>query len=352
MSSPHRAKTGRLGDPDATAPLIAITMGDAAGVGPEIIMKSLGHAEVHAMCRPLVIGDVERLRAAGKIVGSRLTVRSVREGEIESAAFDARRVNCVEPDSESGLIPPDLAWGKLSAVAGEAAYRYIEVAARLALAGRVAAICTAPLNKEALQAAGHKFPGHTELLAHLTGTPEVSMMLTTPKLRVLHVTTHIGLLDAIEKIEPGLVERTIVRGQEALARIGIANPRIAVCGINPHAGEHGLFGRGEEETKLMPAITACRARGWNVDGPLPADTVFFRAQRGDFDLVIAMYHDQGHGPVKVLGLESGVNITVGLPVIRTSVDHGTAFDIAGTGVADERSMLEALRQAVELAPRG
>jgi 4-hydroxythreonine-4-phosphate dehydrogenase len=216
----------------------------------------------------------------------------------------------------------------------------------------VAAICTAPLNKEALQAAGHKFPGHTELLAHLTGTPEVSMMLTTPKLRVLHVTTHIGLLDAIEKIEPGLVERTIARGQEALARIGIANPRIAVCGINPHAGEHGLFGRGEEETKLAPAIEACRARGWNVDGPLPADTVFFRAQRGDFDLVIAMYHDQGHGPVKVLGLESGVNITVGLPVIRTSVDHGTAFDIAGTGVADERSMLEALRQAVELAPRG
>jgi 4-hydroxythreonine-4-phosphate dehydrogenase len=352
MSSPHRAKTGRLGDPDATAPLIAITMGDAAGVGPEIIMKSLGHAEVHAMCRPLVIGDVERLRAAGKIVGSGLTVRSVREGEIESAAFDAGHVNCVEPDSESGLIPPDLAWGKLSAVAGEAAYRYIEVAARLALAGRVAAICTAPLNKEALQAAGHKFPGHTELLAHLTGTPEVSMMLTTPKLRVLHVTTHIGLLDAIEKIEPGLVERTIARGQEALARIGIANPRIAVCGINPHAGEHGLFGRGEEETKLAPAIEACRARGWNVDGPLPADTVFFRAQRGDFDLVIAMYHDQGHGPVKVLGLESGVNITVGLPVIRTSVDHGTAFDIAGTGVADERSMLEALRQAVELAPRG
>jgi 4-hydroxythreonine-4-phosphate dehydrogenase len=226
------------------------------------------------------------------------------------------------------------------------------LAAHLAMEGRVAAICTAPLNKEALQAAGHKFPGHTELLAHLTGTPEVSMMLTTPKLRVLHVTTHIGLIDAIDKIEPGLVERTIARGQEALVRIGIARPRIAVCGINPHAGENGLFGRGEEESKIVPAIEACRRRGWNVDGPLPADTVFFRAQRGDFDLVIAMYHDQGHGPVKVLGLESGVNITVGLPVIRTSVDHGTAFDIAGTGVADERSMVEALRAAVELAPRG
>ena len=328
-------------------PLIAITMGDASGVGPEVVMKSLAHDEVHAMCRPLVIGDAARLRAAGKMVGSRLDVRSVREDEIETVAFDAAHVSCVD----LGLIPADLPWGVLSAVAGEAAYRYIEVAAQLALAGRVAAICTAPLNKEALQAAGHKFPGHTELLAHLTGTPEVSMMLTTPKLRVLHVTTHIGLLDAIEKIEPGLVERTIARGQEALARIGVAQPRIAVCGINPHAGEHGLFGRGEEETKLAPAIAACRARGWNVDGPLPADTVFFRAQRGDFDLVIAMYHDQGHGPVKVLGLESGVNVTVGLPVIRTSVDHGTAFDIAGRGIADERSMVEALRQAVELAPK-
>lgn len=329
-------------------PVIAITMGDAAGVGPEIIMKSLGHGEVEALCRALVIGDAARLRAAGKITGSRLEVVTVREEEIEEAAFTSGRAVCLDLD----LVPADLPWGRLSAVAGEAAYRCVEVAARLALQGKVGAICTAPLNKEALHAAGHKFPGHTELLAHLTGTPEVSMMLTTPKLRVLHVTTHIGLLDAIEKIEPGLVERTIVRGQEALARIGIDKPRIAVCGINPHAGEHGLFGRGEEESKIVPAIARCRARGWDVDGPLPADTVFYRAQRGDFDLVIAMYHDQGHGPVKVLGLESGVNLTVGLPVIRTSVDHGTAFDIAGKGVADERSMIEAIRQAVELAPRG
>lgn len=331
-------------------PLIAITMGDAAGVGPEIIMKALAHAEVQAMCRPLVIGDVGRLRAAGAVVKSALQVRSIREHEVEQAKFDVQLVNCVEADSGSAAIPANLPWGQLSPTAGEAAYRYVEVAARLALAGKVAAICTAPLNKEALQTAGHRFPGHTELLAHLAGTPEVSMMLTTPKLRVIHVTTHIGLLDAIEKIEPGLVERTIARGQEALARSGIAHPRIAVCGINPHAGEHGLFGRGEEESKIIPAVEACRKRGWNVEGPLPADTVFFRAQRGDFDLVVAMYHDQGHGPVKVLGLESGVNITVGLPVIRTSVDHGTAFDIAGKGVADERSLVEALRQAVELAP--
>ena len=219
------------------------------------------------------------------------------------------------------------------------------------MGGRVAAICTAPLNKEALQSAGHKFPGHTEALAYLTGTPEVSMMLTTPKMKVLHVTTHIGLIDAIARIEPGLVERTIARGQNTLEKSGIANPRIGVCGINPHAGENGLFGHGEEEEKIVPAIEACRRRGWNVEGPLPADTLFYRAQRGDFDLVIAMYHDQGHGPVKVLGLESGVNITIGLPVVRTSVDHGTAFDIAGTGKADERSLIEAIRQAVQLAPK-
>ena len=328
-------------------PIIAITMGDAAGVGPEVIIKSLAHPEVYAQCRPLVIGDAQRLKEAARITLSALSIRSLSADEIEDAKFQLGIVDCIDLK----LIPSDLPWGRLSSMAGGAAYQYLEVAARLALAGKVAAICTAPLNKEALQAAGHKFPGHTELLAHLTGTPEVSMMLTTPKMKVLHVTTHIGLIDAIAKIEPALVERTIARGHAALEKTGIRNPRIGVCGINPHAGENGLFGYGEEEQKIAPAIAACRQRGWNVEGPLPADTLFFRAQRGDFDLVVAMYHDQGHGPVKVLGLESGVNITIGLPVVRTSVDHGTAFDIAGTGQADERSMLEAIRQAVELAPR-
>lgn len=321
-------------------------MGDAAGVGPEVIMKSLTHAELYERCRPLVIGDAERLKQAGKLVGASLEVRSITADEVDMARFQFGTVECIDLK----LIPADLPWGKLSAVAGDAAFRYMEVAAKLAMSGKVGAICTAPLNKEALHAGGHNFPGHTELLAHLTGTKEVSMMLSTPKMRVLHVTTHIGLIDAIAKIEPGLVERTIARGHEALAKAGIENPKIAVCGINPHAGENGLFGHGEEETKIVPAVEACRKRGWQVEGPLPADTLFFRAQRGDFDLVIAMYHDQGHGPVKALGLESGVNITIGLPVIRTSVDHGTAFDIAGTGKADERSMLEAMRLAIQLAP--
>ncbi len=328
-------------------PIVAITMGDAAGVGPEIIMKSLAHAEPRELCRPLVIGDAERLRAAGKIVATQLEVHSISVSDLGQALFEPDAVDCVD----LSLIPSDLAWGKLSREAGEAAYQYLEVAARLAMEGKVAAICTAPLNKEALQMAGHRFPGHTELLAHLTGTPEVSMMLSTPKMKVLHVTTHIGLIDAIARIDPGLVERTIARGHDALQKTGVRDPRIGVCGINPHAGENGLFGHGEEEEKIVPALNACRRRGWNVEGPLPADTLFYRAQRGDFDLVVAMYHDQGHGPVKVLGLELGVNITIGLPVVRTSVDHGTAFDIAGTGKADERSLLEAIRQAVELAPK-
>ncbi len=333
-------------------PLIAITMGDAAGIGPEVIMKALAHGEIGERARMLVIGDAARLEAAGRIVGSRravsgMPVAGIEKAELAEDEFGPGIVNCVD----LGLIPQDLPWGRLSAKAGEAAFRAIEVAAKLAMAGRADAICTAPISKEALHKAGHRYPGHTEMLAELTGAPEVSMMLTAPNLRVIHVTTHIGLIDAIARIEPGLVERTIARGRSVLMNAGLARQRIGVCGINPHAGENGLFGRGEEEEKIVPAVAACRARGWDVEGPLPADTLFFRAGRGDFDMVVAMYHDQGHGPVKVLGIDAGVNITVGLPVIRTSVDHGTAFDIAGTGRADERSMLEALRQAVALAGR-
>ncbi|MCB4823523.1 4-hydroxythreonine-4-phosphate dehydrogenase PdxA [Roseicella sp. GB24] len=325
--------------------IVAITMGDASGIGPEIIMKALAREDVYAICRPLVVGDAGRLREAGAILGSGLAVAALAEPA--GARYARGTVDCID----LGLIPAGHPFGTLSPLSGEGAYRYIERATRLVEAGEADAICTAPLSKEALHAAGHKYPGHTELLAQLTGTPEVSMMLVAPKLRVIHVTTHIGLIDAIRKIEPGLVERTIARGHATLVTSGIAEPRIGVCGINPHAGENGLFGHGEEEEKIIPAVQACRARGWKVDGPLPADTLFFRAARGDFDLVVAMYHDQGHGPVKVMGLEAGVNITVGLPVIRTSVDHGTAFDIAGKGIADEGSLVEALRQAVDLAPR-
>lgn len=326
-------------------PVVAITMGDAAGVGPEVVVKALARQEVYDRCRPLVVGDARRLGRAVDLTGVGLGVTAVdgpEGGRYERGTIDVVDLAC---------IPDDLAFGQVSKVAGEGAYRCIVAAVELATSHRVGAICTAPLNKEALHAAGHRFPGHTELLAELTHTDEVSMMLNAPKLRVIHVTTHIGLVDMVERIEPGLVERTIRRGHETLVRAGIEHPRIAVCGINPHAGENGLFGHGEEETKVAPGVAAARDSGIDAVGPLPADTIFFRAGRGDFDLVVAMYHDQGHGPVKVLGIEAGVNVTVGLPVVRTSVDHGTAFDIAGTGQADEASMVEALRQAADLAPR-
>ena len=249
-----------------------------------------------------------------------------------------------------GGIDADLPFGELSAQAGDGAYRAIERAVALAQAGEVDAICTAPLNKEALHLAGHRYPGHTELLAELTGVADYAMMLTTPKLRVIHVTTHVGLIDAVAAIDPPRVERVIRLGHAALRTGGIAAPRIAVCGINPHAGENGLFGTARRRRRSSPRSRRPWPTASTRSGPLPADTAFFRAVRGDFDLVVAMYHDQGHGPIKVLGLDEGVNVTVGLPVIRTSVDHGTAFDIAGQG--RRRSRQPAGRAARGRAPRG
>jgi 4-hydroxythreonine-4-phosphate dehydrogenase len=327
-----------------SSPQIAVTMGDGAGIGPEVVVRALLDPGISASAQCVVIGDAERLRQAARIVGLEPDIVAIRA--VGDAEYTPGRINVID----LGLLPPDMPFGAVSPVAGDAAYHYVRVASELAMAGDVQAICTAPLNKEALQAGGHIFPGHTELLAELTGTDEVSMMLSTPKVKVIHVTTHIGLIDAVDRIEPGLVERTIRRGHRALVDAGFPAPKIGVCGINPHAGENGLFGRGEEESKIAPGVQVCQADGIDVRGPLPADTLFFLAGRGDYDLVVAMYHDQGHGPVKILGLEAGVNVTVGLPVIRTSVDHGTAFDIAGKGIADHRSMIEALRLAVEMAP--
>ncbi|MEC7763700.1 MAG: 4-hydroxythreonine-4-phosphate dehydrogenase PdxA [Pseudomonadota bacterium] len=320
-------------------PPIAITMGDPCGIGPEVTMRALAQTGGDGA---VVIGDAARLKRAGEICGLDITVTTVNGPEDVTPGT----VNCIDLAN----VPTDLPFGKVDRAGGQAAYDYIERAVALAMEGKVASICTAPINKEALHLSGHKYPGHTELLAELSGTNEVSMMLTAPGLRVIHVTTHIGLIDAIARIDPPRVERTIRRGAELLAAGGIERPRIGVCGINPHAGENGLFGHGEEEDKIIPAVQTLTGEGYNVEGPLPADTLFFRARRGDFDLVVAMYHDQGHGPVKVLGIEAGVNVTVGLPFVRTSVDHGTAFDIAGTGKADGESMNEALRQARQLAP--
>lgn len=328
-----------------TRPVIGITMGDGAGVGPEIIMKALGDEQIYESCRPLVIGDAKLLERAANVVHFDAAVRRIET--VDDGVFTVGTVDCIDLD----LLPADLPYGEISAQAGDAAFRYLERAIELAKNGAIDAICTAPLNKAALHKGGHIYPGHTEILAKLTGTKNFSMMLSAQKLKVIHVTTHVGIVDAIRMIEPERVYRVIQLANDTLRTAGYEKPKIAVCGINPHAGENGLFGYGEEEDKVVPAVQRAQNAGIDVVGPLPADTLFFRAVRGDFDIVVAMYHDQGHGPVKVLGLEAGVNITVGLPIVRTSVDHGTAFDIAGTGVADELSIKEAIRQAVALAPK-
>jgi 4-phospho-D-threonate 3-dehydrogenase / 4-phospho-D-erythronate 3-dehydrogenase len=324
-------------------PVIGITMGDAAGIGPEVTMQALADPELYDLARPLVVGDAKILERADRLVRTGLAVNRVHRPA--EGRYQPGTVDCVDLD----LLPADLPFGRVSAAAGDAAFRFVERAVELARSGEIDAICTAPLNKEALHQGGHRYPGHTEILAELTGTQDFAMMLTAKNLRVIHVTTHIGLVDAVAAITPERVYRVIKLADTTLRQAGFERPKIAVCGINPHAGEHGLFGHGEDEQKVLPGVERAQAEGIDAQGPLPADTVFFRAGRGDFDAVVAMYHDQGHTPVKVLGLESGVNITVGLPIIRTSVDHGTAFDIAGRGSADPASMKEAIRQAAVLA---
>lgn len=330
-------------------PVIGITMGDVCGVGPEIIAKSLISPELHALCRPLVIGDIGALQRAAKVVGATFTVEQVAADQPFTATPTPDHVYCLDP----GLNVGDLPYGHVRPEAGHAAFEFVRVAVEMAQAGHIAAIATAPLNKEALHKGGHLFPGHTEILAHLTGTDSYSMMLATPKLKVIHLTTHVGLIDAVRNITPERTYQVIKLAADTLARAGMPKARIAVCGINPHAGENGLFGHGEEEEKLIPGIQRAVAEGMDVTGPWPGDTIFFRAMRGDFDLVVACYHDQGHIPVKLLSIEDGVNITVGLKggIIRTSVDHGTAFDIAGKNIANHESLIAAARFAVELAPK-
>jgi len=323
-------------------PIIAITMGDGAGIGPEIIVKALADGTVYRRCRPIVIGDAKILERATSIVGAETTIRSV--GSVNAAEYRPGAVDCLDMD----LLPIDLPFGQVSGIAGDAAFHYLEKAISLAHDGLVDAICTAPLNKEALNAGGHAYPGHTEILAELTGTDDFAMMFWSPKLNVILVTIHVGIVEAVDMITSHRVYNTIALADAALRKMGYASPRIAVCGINPHAGEGGLFGAGEEKEKIVPAVKRAWDEGINAVGPMPADTLFYRAARGEFDIVVAMFHDQGLGPVKTLGLDVAVNITVGLPIIRTSVDHGTAFDIAGKGLADAENIRAAVMKAVDL----
>jgi len=326
-------------------PIVAITMGDPAGIGPEIAVCALSGPELFELCRPLVIGDKGAMERAAAVVGSKARIRGI--ADLGQAEFSPGTIEVLD----LGNVPGDLAMGRLDARAGQAAYDYVKTAVALAMAGKIPAIATAPINKEALKLAGCKHPGHTEILGELSGARRFAMMLSTKTLKVIHVTTHVALRRACDLITKERVLQTILLARDALVQMGFDRPRIAVAGLNPHAGEAGMFG-DEEINHIAPAVEAARDLGIDATGPVPPDTVFYRTIRGgEFDMVVVMYHDQGHIPIKVLGFESGVNVTVGLPFIRTSVDHGTAFDRAGKGTADSVSMVEAVRLAARMASR-
>lgn len=319
-------------------------MGDPAGIGPEIIIKAALHSSYTEKQCPLVVGDRRILeRAMGWIttdstIGLEVVSKPV-EGLFKAGTITLLDLHNAEPSD----IPP----GQISPSAGRAAVEYVFRGCDLALEGEVDAIVTAPLNKEAMFKAGFHYPGHTELLTERTGAQKVSMLLVGPQLRVVHVSTHVSLQEAIRRVTTERVLEVIHLAQQSCQALGIRSPRIAIAGLNPHASEGGLFG-DQEESHVMPAITAARDQGFNVSDPMPPDTVFLRAVNGEYDIVVAMYHDQGHIPMKLLAFDSGVNVSMGLPIIRTSVDHGTAFDIAGTGKAREESLLAALDVAVQM----
>jgi 4-hydroxythreonine-4-phosphate dehydrogenase len=323
------------------APL-AVTMGDPAGIGPEIVAK-LGGSQVADLPPFLAIGDVGILQRAARFCGVETPVV-----EVEGGALGSLRPGVLNTLQAGPPLPPDLAVGEVSATAGAAAYAYVARGVELALGGQVSGLVTAPINKEGLKAAGVAHPGHTEILAELSGAPRVAMMLANDELRVLLVSIHVPLAAAIEAVTVENELRAIRFADTACRAFGVGAPRIAVAGLNPHAGENGLFGRQDMDV-IAPAIAAARAEGLEASGPWPGDTIFMRARRGEFDVVVAQYHDQGLIPVKYLGIDDGVNITVGLPFVRTSVDHGTAYDIAGTGKADPASLAYALRCAAAMA---
>jgi 4-hydroxythreonine-4-phosphate dehydrogenase len=314
---------------------LAITMGDPAGIGPEIVAKFFA-AGVSAPA--IVIGDAGSLERAARALSLPLAIHSITS--TAEARYAAGVINVLSVSA----LPSDLPLGVVDARAGQAAYQYITTAIDLALEGRIAGIVTAPIHKEAFKAAGVPYPGHTEILADRSGTSDFAMMLANDELRVILVTIHVPLRSVPDMITKARVLKTIELAYSACTAYGIAKPRIAVAGLNPHAGESGLFGH-EDAAEIAPAILEAQTMGMNVSGPFAGDTVFMRARRGEFDIVVAQYHDQGLIPVKYMGIEHGVNVTIGLPFIRTSVDHGTAFDIAGKGVADASSLAYAFEQA-------
>ncbi len=316
---------------------IAVTMGDPAGVGPEIVAKLFASETLSSPT--VVIGD------------SRVIQQQIDQLSLGIKARAIENLAMVPPDRgivpvlDVGSLPDDIVLGQVDGSCGKAAFDYVRTGIELAMNGKVDGLVTAPIHKEALALAGIKYPGHTEILASLTGTSDYAMMLMNDELRVILVTIHVSLRDVPDLINNERVRTTIRLAHEACVQMGIRKPRIAVAGLNPHAGENGLFGPEDTEV-ILPAIQQSRSAGIDVSGPWPGDTIFMRARKGEFDIVVAQYHDQGLIPVKYLGLDEGVNVTVGLPFVRTSVDHGTAFDIAGKGVADHRSLHVAYEQAL------
>jgi 4-hydroxythreonine-4-phosphate dehydrogenase len=334
-------------------PVLGLTMGDPAGIGPEICLRALQAPDVLQRCVPVVFGDAAILEiVSGKVsffgAGSKTAalgrprVVSLTEWEKIQTVTEPLIVDCAAIDASK--VEP----GKVSAACGRAGYIYIENAIQAALKGSLQGVVTAPIHKESLNLAGVKFAGHTEIFTALTEAKRSCMMLYSDKLTVSMATTHIGYQDVPKKLSTQRIVNVIELTADAMRRMLNREPRIGVCGLNPHAGEHGLFGNGEEENFVIPAVAQTRGQGMDVSGPLVPDAIFTSAQRGKYDAIVTLYHDQGHIPFKMLAFDSGVNITLGLPIIRTSVDHGTAFDIAWQGKADPQSLYAAIRVAVEL----
>jgi 4-hydroxythreonine-4-phosphate dehydrogenase len=333
-------------------PTIAITMGDPAGIGPEIIVKSLSDKTVYERCKPLVVGDagvMQRIVALLKLSCSINVVTRVCDAKFTFGTVDVFDLK---------NVPEAVEFGKVSVAAGNAAFEAVKKVIELAMAGEVDATVTAPINKEAINMAGRHFSGHTEIYAHFTNTKKYAMLLAEEQLRVIHVTTHVSLRQACDLVKTARILEVITLLDDACRQLGIDKPKIAVAGLNPHSSDNGLFG-WEEEREIIPAVQQAKAKGYDVEGPIPADTMFSKAIGGKYDGCVAMYHDQGHIPFKVEGFKwseekkrmevRGVNITLGLPIIRVSVDHGTAFEVAGKGIASEQAMSIAIGYAVRMA---
>ena len=336
-------------------PVLLITMGDPAGIGPEVVVKALSHPETREGCLPVVVGDAAPIREAISFTGSRLRLKTVSAPEEAKGGRDT-----IELIDLNMLGGKPYAPGKVSALCGEAAFTYVTRAIEMCMQGRAVGVATAPLNKEAMHLAGHMYSGHTEIFADYTHTKDYAMLLMSGALRVIHVTTHVSMREACDLIKTERVLKTIRLAHEALTMLGMPKGKIGVAGLNAHASENGLFGH-EEAEEIIPAINQARLEGIDADGPVPPDTVFVKAAGGVYDIVVAMYHDQGHIPLKLFGFRmdpktglfasmSGINTTIGLPIIRTSVDHGTAFDRAGRNTSNEMSMVEAITTAVQMIP--